>query len=120
LNNILIVEDELIPAKLLQTLLSKAGYEVIEIVKTGERAIEIVKDTPPDIILMDIRLQGEIDGITAMHEIRKFSDIPVIYVTGNSDSYTKSKAKETNSSGYFIKPYDYKELLQAIKDILDY
>ncbi len=117
MKKILIVEDELIPAKLLQTLLKKEGYVVLEIIKTGESAVEFTKSFIPDLILMDIRLQGEMDGIDAMKAIRKFSEVPVIYVTGNSDLKTKSRAEETNASGYFVKPYDSNYLIDAVKKI---
>lgn len=118
MKKILIVEDELIPAKLLQALLKKDGYNVLEIIKTGEAAVEITKILQPDLILMDIRLQSIMDGITAIQEIRKFSDVPVIYVTGNSDSITRTRAEKTKISGYFVKPYDSKELLNTVNNIL--
>ena len=108
MKKILIVEDELISAKLLSNLLKNEKYKIVKIVKTGEEAIELAQKSKVDLILMDIRLQGKIDGIEAMLEIRKFSKIPVIYITGNSDSPTRKRAKETSFSGYFTKPIDNK------------
>ena len=118
MKKILIVEDELIPAKLLKTILTRSNFEVVNISKNAEDAINSAKEKNPELILMDIRLQGDMDGIEAMHIIRQFSDVPVIYLTGNSDFQTKKRADETNSSGYFTKPYDNNELLKAVKEIL--
>ena len=112
---ILIVEDELLIAMFNQQIVEEAGHSVIETVTTGIDAIECVKDKKPDLILMDIMLEGEIDGIEAMIEIRKFSDVPVIYVTGNSNVKVKERAKQTNYTDFIVKPVQPEVLTGAIK-----
>jgi CheY-like chemotaxis protein len=93
---VMIVEDDLILNLLYESYLEKLGYDAEGELVYGKTAIEIAKRIKPDLILMDISLEGEMDGIDAMTEIRKFSDVPVIYITGNSDPYHVERAKETN------------------------
>ena len=80
---VMIVEDDLILNLLYESYLEKLGYDAEGELVYGKTAIEIAKRIKPDLILMDISLEGEMDGIDAMTEIRKFSDVPVIYITGN-------------------------------------
>jgi two-component system, response regulator PdtaR len=103
-NRILIVEDDAFQALLVEKLITKLGYVCIGNAKTGEKAIEMALDLNPDIILMDIALEGEMDGITAVQEIKKVKEIPVIYITGNSDSYNLDRAEKTGFVDYLIKP----------------
>ena len=112
--NILIVEDELILAMINQQIIESAGHRVISTLTKGEEAVEYVKINKPDVIIMDIFLEGKQDGISAMEEIRKFSDVPVIYVTGNSDPKSKTRAKETNYKYFLIKPVDSVALQEAL------
>jgi CheY-like chemotaxis protein len=102
---ILIVEDEVITAKILENLLISLGYTVVARVKTGENAIKTAAKHHPDFILMDIVLEGTMDGIDAAAEIRKRYGIPVIYLTAFSDDVTISRAKETDPYGYLVKPF---------------
>ncbi|MDZ7716984.1 MAG: response regulator [Balneolaceae bacterium] len=81
----------------------------------GKTAIEVAKELEPDLIIMDISLEGEIDGIEAMLEIRKFSDVPVVYITGNSDPYHIERAKKTNRLDYLTKPIEYDDLKKSIE-----
>jgi two-component system, response regulator PdtaR len=111
---ILIVEDEFIIAMLIERQVMRLGFDVIEKVTTGQRAIEVVKEQPCDLVLMDIKIIGDMDGIETMQAIREFSDVPVIYITGNSDPLTKQKAFETNPSGYIIKPIEMDTLRSSI------
>lgn len=103
--NVLVVEDEKIVSKDIQFSLKKLGYNVIGTADTGEMAIEEAIDKKPDLILMDIMLKGDMTGIEATHEIRKHLDVPVIYLTANTDGPTIQKAKETEPHGYIIKPF---------------
>jgi len=114
---ILIVEDEILLAMINQQIVENAGYTVVGSVTKGEDAIEFVQKNECDLILMDIFLDGETDGITAVELIRKFSQVPVIYVTGNSDLKAKTRAKDTNYSSFLIKPVLPQDLVHAISEI---
>lgn len=103
--NVLVVEDEKIVSKDIQFSLKKLGYTVVGTADTGEMAVEQALETKPDIILMDIMLKGEMSGIDAANEIRKHLDVPVVYLTANTDGGTIQKAKETEPHGYIIKPF---------------
>ena len=85
---ILVVEDERITAEDIKDSLNNLGYEVSDLVSSGEEAVKKVEELQPDLILMDIRLEGEMDGIDAVEEIREKYDIPVIYLTAYSDNRT--------------------------------
>ncbi len=110
---ILIVEDDMIIAMVLERMVKKLDHEVIDKVITGKEAIECTREMNPDLILMDIQLKDNIDGIEAMHEIRKTSDVPVIYITGNSDQYNLNRAKETNFVEYLVKPIRMEDLKES-------
>ncbi|MEP0554355.1 MAG: response regulator [Balneola sp.] len=111
---VMIVEDDLILNLLYESYLEKLGYGAEGELVYGKTAIEIAKRIKPDLILMDISLEGEMDGIDAMHEIRKFSDVPVIYITGNSDPYHVERAKETNYLDYLVKPIEFDVLKESL------
>lgn len=112
---ILVVEDEVIMALALENALQSMGYVTMGNVPTGVQAIESVRKNPPDLILMDIKLEGDIDGIETVREIHKFNEIPVIYLTAYSDSDILSRAISTNPYGYLIKPYKIRELQTTIE-----
>lgn len=112
---VMIVEDDLILNLLYESYLEKLGYDAEGELVYGKTAIEVAKKIKPDLILMDISLEGEIDGIDAMKEIRKFSDVPVIYITGNSDPYHVQRAKETNYLDYLVKPIEFNDLKESIE-----
>ncbi|KQC05493.1 MAG: two-component system response regulator [Methanoculleus sp. SDB] len=102
---ILVVEDDIIIATLLQTRLKKLGFSVVHISATAEDAIMKATELKPDLALMDIRLKGESDGIGAAEAIREKENIPVIYLTSHSDEDTLERAKKTKPAGYIIKPF---------------
>lgn len=112
---VLIVEDDLILNLLYESYLERLGFETQGELVYGKTAIEAVKNLEPDLIIMDITLEGEIDGIDAMLEIRKFSDIPVIYITGNSDPMHVRRAEETDYLDYLTKPIEFDDLKQSIE-----
>lgn len=112
---VMIVEDDLILNLLYESYLEKLGYGAEGELVYGKTAIEVAKRIKPDLILMDISLEGEMDGIDAMMEIRKFSDVPVIYITGNSDQYHVERAKETNYIDYLVKPIEFDVLKESIE-----
>ncbi len=112
---VMIVEDDLILNLLYESYLEKLGYDAEGELVYGKTAIEVARRISPDLILMDISLEGEMDGIEAMMEIRKFSDVPVIYITGNSDPYHVQRAKETNYIDYLVKPIEFGDIKESIE-----
>jgi hypothetical protein len=110
---ILIVEDEGIVAAEIKQKLTKMGYHVPAIASSGKKAIDETERVNPDLILMDICLKGDMDGIEATKEIKRFYDVPIIYLTGNADKTTIDRAKQTHPHGYLVKPFKEREL-QAI------
>jgi PAS domain S-box-containing protein len=111
---ILVVEDEIIVAKNIQNKLESLGYGVPVIVATGEEAVDKAIEIRPDLILMDIKLKGEIDGIEAARQIKQFSKIPIVYLTGYGDDQLLQRAKLTEPYGYILKPFEAKELQSNI------
>ncbi len=122
-SKILVVEDERITAEDIKSSLESVGYQVPSLVSSGEDAIEKAGEFKPDLVLMDIKLKGKMDGIAAASQIRLRYDIPVIYLTAYSDEYTVNRAEETEPSGYIIKeqtglirkPFEESELHTAIE-----
>ena len=112
---ILVVEDEIIIALNLKENLESLGYSVVALAKSGEKAIEKARVLHPNLVLMDIRLKGKIDGIEAAQQIWENFSIPVIYVTGHSDRNTLERAKLTAPFGYILKPIKERELSVAIE-----
>ena len=115
---ILIVEDEYTIAKCLELILSKVGYCIVDIVASGEEAVDIAMQTRPDLVLMDIKLRGEMDGITAFRQIRNSAEIPVVFVSAYADKAFIDRAILLNPSGYVVKPFKYATLLQAVETAL--
>ncbi len=103
--NVLVVEDESIVSKDIQQSLKKLGYNVVGAASTGDQAVALALEHQPDIILMDIMLKGEMNGIEAATRIRAETNIPVIFLTAYADESTLSKAKVTQPYGYIIKPF---------------
>ena len=112
---ILIVEDENIIAKDISKTVERLGYSVVGTARTGKNAIEKAKELQPNLILMDIMLEGEMNGIEASKQILTFLDVPIIYLTALTDEETLNKAKITEPFGYIIKPYDKRALHNAIE-----
>jgi diguanylate cyclase (GGDEF)-like protein/PAS domain S-box-containing protein len=112
---ILVVEDESIVALDIQDRLEALGYDVPITVGSGEKAIEQAGVTRPDLVLMDIQLQGQMDGVEAADQIRQRFGIPVVYLTANADHPTVQRAKVTEPFGYVIKPFEERELHTTIE-----
>ncbi len=112
---ILLVEDDGIAARHLNQSLPRIGYQITAVVQTGEEVLKKVEETKPDIILMDITLGGKMDGISAVKKIQAQIDIPVIYLTANSDSQVFERAKSTEPYAYLVKPYEIFQLQNAIE-----
>ena len=112
---ILVVEDEIIVAEDIGFRLKKLGYIVTATVASGEEAIEKVTENQPDLVLMDIVLKGDMDGVTAAEKIRSKVDIPTVFLTAYADDKTLQRAKLTNPFGYIIKPFQQNDLRVAIE-----
>jgi DNA-binding NtrC family response regulator len=113
--NILVVEDESIVAHDIQGTIGRIGHEVAGWATTAEEAIRLAGENRPDLVLMDIRLGGEDDGITAAEQIRQRFDIPVIFLTAFADDETLSRAKAAGPFGFILKPFDESDLRIAIE-----
>lgn len=111
---VLIVEDDMIISMVLERMIKKLGHQVVNKVIAGQDAIDSALELDPDLILMDIQLKDNIDGITAMQNIREKSDVHVIYITGNSDQYNLERAKKTDFVDYLIKPIQMSHLKKSI------
>jgi len=107
---ILIVEDERIISEDIKKRLQKLGYSVPSIARTGEEAVQKTKVLRPDLVLMDIVLEGEMDGIEAAAHIKSLCEIPIVYLTAYADQKTLERAKITEPYGYIIKPFDDRDL----------
>jgi len=116
---ILIVEDEMVIAANISLQLSELGYEVIGILPRGEEAIPHIKIEKPDIILLDIRLKGKMDGIETAHKIQNEFNIPIIYLTANADDDHFKRAKETHPYAFISKPFKKLDLQRAIELTID-
>lgn len=112
---ILVVEDEIIVAEDIAGRLKKLGYAVTATVASGEEALEKVAENRPDLVLMDIVLKGEMDGVTAAEKIRTRVDVPTVFLTAYADDKTLERAKLTNPFGYIIKPFQQNDLRVAIE-----
>lgn len=114
-----IVEDEIIVAKDLESILKSNGYEVVGISDSAEDFLKKIDEANPDIILMDIMLKGEMSGIEAAKKIREQYDLPVIFLTAYGDEKTVEKAKDSFPYGYIIKPFRERELITTIEIALN-
>lgn len=115
LKRVLIVEDDEVIAETLSEALEQLEYNVAAAVTNGADAIALVRDNVPDIVLMDIELMGEMDGVQTSKEILSICDVPVVYLTGRTDAETLDRVKKTNPYGYIIKPFEITDLNVAIE-----
>jgi DNA-binding LytR/AlgR family response regulator len=116
---ILIVEDDMIIAANISLQLTNLGYEITGIESRGEEAIGHVKGNTPDLLLMDVNLKGALSGIDTVMAIQEFSDVPVVYLTANSDEVCFKKAKETHPKAFMAKPFNKLELQRTIELVID-
>jgi len=121
---IVIVEDDMIIAKDIKSTVEIHGYQVVGMVSTGEEAVIKVGELLPDLVIMDVKLKGELDGIDAALQIKELYDTPIVYLTSYVDNKTIGRAKITGPLGYILKPYEEIELCTALeialyKDSLD-
>jgi two-component sensor histidine kinase len=116
---IMVVEDERIVALHLKQQLSKLGYDVVAIAASGENALLKIADLRPDLVLMDIHIEGQLDGIDVSAKIPPALDIPIIYVTAFSEEGTLERARATKPYGYLVKPFSERELHATIQMALE-
>jgi len=116
---VLIVEDEGIVAMNLQARLNERGYLVSAVVSSGEEAVTAVQADRPDVVLMDIRLAGVINGTEAAGAVWSLFHVPVVYLTAHGDEETLMKVKETEPYGFVLKPFSIEQIHAAIQLALD-
>ena len=113
--SVLIVEDDDIIARVIDWRLKNLGYMVCGRATNGAEAMELVASKIPDIVLMDINIKGDLDGIETTRKIKREFNLPVIYVTSHSDGATLERAKETKPDGFILKPFEDNDLRVAIE-----
>lgn len=111
---ILIVEDDGIIGRHIQTILTRLGYRVLGVAASGQEAIELTNQQVPDLILMDISLQGDMDGVDVADFIRRRLDLPIVYLTAYNDESTLRRARISDPFGYILKPFDERTLHATI------
>ena len=116
---IMVVEDERIIALHLRQQLLKLGYQVVGVVASGEKALENVRKLQPDVMLMDIHIEGELDGIETAARMPEDLQIPVVYLTAYSEEATLARARATRPYGYLLKPFAERELHATIQMVLE-
>jgi PAS domain S-box-containing protein len=114
-DRILIVEDERITAEDLAEILKGLNYQVTAVVSSGAEAIREAEENPPDLVLMDIRIKGEMDGAETARILRERFDIPVVYLTAHADRETLEHAKQSRPLGYIVKPFHESELHASVE-----
>ena len=114
---VLIVEDEFLIALHMETSLMELGHTVCGTTSSGEDAVRLAREEEPDVVIIDINLQGEMDGIETAGRIRSFSTTAVIFVTGYSDRDLKSRAEEMKPLAYFIKPVSVDQIISAFNKV---
>ena len=115
MTNILIVEDESIVGLDIQKRLVRMGYDVSAVVASGEAALDSARKSPPGLVLMDIHIQGGMDGVETATLIRRRMDIPIVFLTAYSDENTLERAKATEPYAYVLKPFKDRELKTTIE-----
>lgn len=115
MKKLLIVEDEFILQMMIEKMVERIGHQIVGKAKSGDMAIDLVKQEAPDVVLMDIKIIGKYDGIETVRKIREFSDVPVLYLTGNTDPQIMKQAMDTQPMAFITKPFEYKELKTAIE-----
>ena len=115
---ILVVEDEVITAMEIRSRLEDAGYVVSAVVPSAEEAIASLSSNRPDLVLMDVHLRGNMDGIQAAEIIRRRYDVAVVYLTAYTDGETLLRAKATHPDGYIFKPFEERDMYKTVETAL--
>lgn len=115
---ILLVEDHETIAQFMKLVLTQEGYTICDVAASGEEAIELARTAHPDLILMNIKLIGKIDGVEACKKIKKINDIPVLFVSAYTDTDTIAKAMQNDPRGYLTKPFKVAHLIRKVEKAL--
>lgn len=116
---IIVAEDEAIVAMATKMMLMNLSHEIIMIVSSAEQAMNEVQHNDVELVLMDIKLKGELDGIQAAEEIRKNKNVPILFVTGNSDAKTKQRIGNIKNSAVLLKPVMIDDLRISLNKLLN-
>lgn len=111
---VVIVEDDRLLSFVEGRILEMLGYRVLAKAVSGEEAIEKIEEHQPDVVVMDVSLKGDIDGIEAVNRIRSFTNVPVIYISGNADKQHIARAKKTGYIDYLIKPISSNDMVEVM------
>ena len=114
----IIVEDNLVLSILYENYLEEMVFKTVGKIKSGEAAVKLVEKYKPDVVIMDIKLEGEMDGIEAAIKIRSFSTVPIIFITGNSDPMHVERASLVSNSDFLQKPVTQELLSETVKNML--
>ncbi len=116
--NVIIVEDNKVLSLLLCKMIERIGLKILDVISTGNEAIDKITQLQPDLIFMDIMLEDDISGIDVMEILRNQNiNTPVIYITGNSDPYNREKAAKTCYTAFLTKPITFDELAQSVSKV---
>ncbi|HAP43497.1 MAG: hypothetical protein A2087_10115 [Spirochaetes bacterium GWD1_61_31] len=114
---ILLVEDEAMTVMLMKLLLRKLNHEDVQAVASGEKALALIDQWPPELVLMDILLAGKLDGIDTTIELRKRLDVPVVYTTGYDSGEVRQRAEASGAAAYLLKPVSKDDLARMISQL---
>ncbi len=114
-SRIFIVEDDDVIARLVEWRVKKLGYDVCGRAAEGKEAISLIQSMSPDLVLLDIGLPGNCDGISVAHEIRRTHDLPIVFVTGYSQGEIIDRAKKASPNGFILKPFSDDDLRVGIE-----
>ena len=117
---VLVVEDEMVISMNLISILEDLGYEVLEPAISFDEAVEVLATQKPDIVLLDIQIYGNKNGVDLGHHINATCAIPFIFISSNSDSNTIKEAKETNPSSYLLKPFNQDDIFTSIEIMFNF
>lgn len=115
MSSIYVVEDEGITGVHLRKQLQNLGYQVPQVIPSGEQALDLILESQPDLVLMDINLGGTMDGITTAKKIKEKTDLKVIFLTAYDDVSTRNRARKSGADGYIVKPIDRAELDELVR-----
>lgn len=115
--SVLIVEDDMIISLVVENMVKKLGFKVVGKTISGEEAVTLATDLKPELVLMDVRLKGELDGIDAVEMIKKVYEPHIVYLTGNSDKLNYERAKKTNYADLLVKPFTLDDLKKSLSSL---
>ncbi|GAB5410824.1 MAG: response regulator [Balneolaceae bacterium] len=115
----IIVEDNLILSILYENMMKEMVFKTVGEIRDGESAVKLIRKYSPDVVIMDIMLEGDMDGIQAAHQIRDFTDVPILFITGNSDNHHFERAKRVSNSAFLNKPINEQILKDAVNKLIE-